>query len=133
MERPSITLRCLSLVVYICLPCLARSQERDWTKYVRIGAYGLTSKNAAEIVRDAEMDHIFGIEVDNDVTGRYESLLDPAYKLRAIRSVTETAHNANNEAFVCIAGTECIIANADRSTHSLVKDHPDWLQRKIVK
>jgi hypothetical protein len=132
MRRRYTTLQFLSLVACICLPGLARSQERNWTNYARIGAYGLTSKNAAEIVRDAEKDHVFGIEVDNDIPGRYESLLDPADKLKAIRSVAEAAHNANNKAFVYIAGTECITANADKSAHSVVKDHPDWLQRKIT-
>jgi len=132
MRRPYITLQFLSLVACICLPGLVRSQERNWTNFVRIGAYGLTSKNAAEIVRDAAKDHVFGIEVDNDIPGRYESLLDPADKLKAIRSVAEAAHGANNKAFVYIAGTECITANADKSAHSVVKDHPDWLQRKIT-
>ncbi len=132
MRRRYITLQFLTLGVCICLPGLARSQERNWTDYARIAAYGLTSKNAVEIVRDAEKDHVFGIEVDNDIPGRYESLLDPADKLKAIRSVAEAAHNANNKAFVYIAGTECITANADKSAHSVVKDHPDWLQRKIT-
>jgi hypothetical protein len=132
MRRRYIAPQFLSLVACICLPGLACSQARNWTNYARIGAYGLSSKNAAEIVRDAEKDHVFGIEVDNDVPGRYESLLDPADKLKAIRSVAEAAHSANNKAFVYIAGTECITANADKSAHSVVKDHPDWLQRKIT-
>jgi hypothetical protein len=132
MRRRYIALVFLSIAACICLPGLARSQERNWTNYARIGAYGLSSKNAAEIVRDAEKDHVFGIEVDNDIPGRYESLLDPADKLKAIRSVAEAAHNANNKAFVYIAGTECITANAEKSAHSVVKDHPDWLQRKIT-
>jgi hypothetical protein len=132
MRRRYITFQFLVLVACICLPGLAHSQEHNWTNYARIGAYGLTSKNAAEIVRDAEKDHVFGIEVDNDIPGRYESLLDPTDKLKAIRSVAEAAHNAKNKAFVYIAGTECITANADKSAHSVVKDHPDWLQRKIT-
>jgi hypothetical protein len=132
MRRRYITFQFLVLVACICLPGLAHSQEHNWTNYARIGAYGLTSKNAAEIVRDAEKDHVFGIEVDNDIPGRYESLLDPTDKLKAIRSVAEAAHNAKNKAFVYIAGTECITANADESAHSVVKDHPDWLQRKIT-
>src|SRR5277367_647635 len=121
MRRPYITLQFLSLVACICLPGLVRSQERNWTNFVRIGAYGLTSKNAAEIVRDAAKDHVFGIEVDNDIPGRYESLLDPAEKLKDVRSVAEAAHNANNKAFVYIAGTECITANADKSPIPVVK------------
>jgi len=107
-------------------------QEQNWTNYVRIGAYGLKVDNAEAIVRDAEKGHVFGIEVDNDIPGRYESFLDPKEKLQAIHAVADAAHKAKNRAFVYIAGTECITANADKSLHSVMKDHPDWLQRKIT-
>jgi hypothetical protein len=105
--------------------------EQNWTHYVRIGAYGLQSDNADRIVRSAQEDGVFGIEVDNDIPGRYESFLNPEEKLKAIREVAERAHAAGNRAFVYIAGTECITANADKTPHTLAKDHPDWLQRKI--
>jgi hypothetical protein len=45
--------------------------------------------------------------------------------------VAAAAHKANNKAYVYIAGTECISLNAD-GPHTLAKDHPDWLQRKIT-
>ena len=110
----------------------AIAQEQNWTNYVRIGAYGLSSNNAEKIVKEATEDGVFGIEVDNDIPGRYESLLDPTEKLKAIRAVAEAAHKASNYAYVYIAGTECITANADHSAHSVVKDHPNWLQRKLT-
>ncbi len=116
----------------LCSPGRADAPAQNWTHYVRIGAYGLQSDNAAAIVRNAQESHVFGIEVDNDIPGRYESFLDPTAKLQAIRSVAELAHKANNKAFVYIAGTECITANADKSAHSVVKDHPEWLQRKVT-
>jgi hypothetical protein len=106
--------------------------EQDWTHFVRIGAYGLSATNADAIIRDAQASHVFGIEVDNDITGRYESFLDPTEKLNAIRTLAEKAHAVGNKAFVYIAGTECITANADKSSHSVLKDHPDWLQRKLT-
>jgi len=111
-----------------------RSEEggQDWTHYVRIGAFGLKPNNAAEIVRRAQASGVFGIEVDNDIPGRYESFLDPDEKLLAIQTVAQRAHAAGNRAFVYIAGTECITANAEKSSHSLAKDHPDWLQRRIT-
>lgn len=99
---------------------------------MRIGAYGLQGSNAEAIVRNAQNDGVFGIEVDNDIPGRYESFLDPAAKLKAIRAVAQQAHAAGNKAFVYIAGTECITANGDKSVHTLAKDHPDWLQRKLT-
>ncbi|HLK18478.1 MAG TPA: hypothetical protein VKT81_05955 [Bryobacteraceae bacterium] len=103
----------------------------DWTHFVRIAGHGLSSTNADQIVRGATASHVFGIEVDNDIPGRYESFLDPAEKLKAIRAVAEKAHAAGNYAFVYIAGTECITANAPKAVHTMAKDHPDWLQRNI--
>jgi len=105
---------------------------QDWTNYVRIGAYGLSRHSADEIVRNAQEGGVFGIEVDNDIPGRYESFVDPEEKLRAIHAVAEKAHAAGNRAFVYIAGTECITAHGDQTPHTLAKEHPDWLQRKIT-
>jgi hypothetical protein len=106
---------------------------QDWTNYVRIAAWSLHDAGSAErIVREAGESHVFGIEVDNDIPGRYETFLHPDEKLAAIRAVAEQAHKAGNRAFVYIAGLECITANAAQSPHSLAKDHPNWLQRKIT-
>ncbi|HEY3974619.1 MAG TPA: hypothetical protein VGM18_16560 [Candidatus Sulfotelmatobacter sp.] len=113
------------------IPAQDDSIPQDWTNYVRIGAYGLKGGDAQQIVRRAQESGVFGIEVDNDIPGRYESFLHPEEKLKAIREVAEAAHTAGNYAFVYIAGTECITAHADQTPHTLFKDHPDWLQRNI--
>lgn len=110
----------------------ARAGEQNWTHRVRIGAYGLDGAKTDAIVGDATDNHVFGIEVDNDVTGRYESFLHPEEKLAAIEDLAKTAHAAGNRAFVYIAGTEVITKDADKTPHTLAKDHPDWLQRKIT-
>jgi len=120
------------LMIAVFAEVAGEELKQDWTHYVRIAAYGLESGNAETIVRDAQMSHVYGIEVDNDIPGRYESFLDPTEKLRAIHSVAEAAHKSGNKAFVYIAGTECITANADKAGHSVMKDHPDWLQRRIT-
>jgi hypothetical protein len=126
------TLRVLLPAVYALVsPLHGDEPQQNWTHYVRIGAYGLSSANAGAIVRDAQTSHVFGIEVDNDIPGRYESFLDPAEKLAAIRELAEEAHRIQNKAFVYIAGTECITANAEKAQHSVLKDHPDWIQRNI--
>jgi len=119
--------------MYILKPAAGSdSAEQNWTNYVRIGAYGLQSDNGDQIVRSAQRDGVFGIEVDNDIPGRYESFVNPEEKLKAIRAVAQEAHAVGNRAFVYIAGTECITANADNTSHTLAKEHPDWLQRKIT-
>jgi len=120
----------------LLLAMFCGSQEpedgQNWTNHVRIGAYGLQADNAQKIVDDAQASGVYGIEVDNDIPGRYESFLDPTEKLKAIAAVAQAAHRAGNKAFVYIAGTECITANADKAAHSVMKDHPNWVQRKIT-
>ena len=111
---------------------LCGQNAQDWTHYVRIAGHGLRLDNADQIIRSATDTHVFGIEVDNDIPGRYESFLDPSEKLKALSLVAGKAHAAGNYAFVYIAGTECITAHAASVPHSMAKDHPDWLQRKIT-
>jgi hypothetical protein len=132
MRMPSRAVVCLCLIACSGAATHSFAQEQNWTNYVRIGAYGLRGGDAEAIVQKASKDHVLGIEVDNDIPGRYESFLDPTEKLKAISAIAKAAHEAKNHAFVYIAGTECITAHADKSAHSVVKDHPDWLQRKIT-
>ena len=126
----------LPIVAFLVLTTAGSCQSdspapQDWTHRVRIGGYGLNHDRAEAIVREAAETHVFGIETDNDITGRYESFLEPQEKLKAIQAVAEKAHGAGNFAFVYIAGLECITAQADKTSHTLFKDHPDWVQRKI--
>jgi hypothetical protein len=122
----------LVVLVAVALGAAPDSEKQDWANYVRIGAYGLKGGDAEEIVRKARESGVFGIEVDNDIPGRYESYVHPEEKLKAIHDVAVEAHKAGNYAFVYIAGTECITAHADQTPHTLAKEHPDWLQRKIT-
>ncbi|MBZ5595884.1 MAG: hypothetical protein LAP39_26890 [Acidobacteriia bacterium] len=122
-----------NLAVFLCSLSVVWGQaSQDWSHYVRIAGHSLRLDNADQIVHGATDTNVFGIEVDNDIPGRYESFLDPTEKLKAIHTVAEKAHAAGNYAFVYIAGTECITAHAASSPHSMAKDHPDWLQRKIT-
>jgi hypothetical protein len=104
--------------------------QRAWMRRVRIAAYSLGPDNAKQIVEQAKASGVYSIEVDNDIPGSYESRLDPSAKLEAIHSAAVEAHCSGNKAFVYITGLECISKDAD-GPHTLAKDHPDWLQRKI--
>ncbi len=123
----------LSAAAFSNLQVVAQAPDkapRAWMHQVRIGAYGLTPDNSSKIIHQASDSWVYGIEVDNDIPGRYESLLDPATKLRAIQDVATAAHGAGNKAFVYVAGLECI--SADRTgRQTLAKQHPDWLQRDL--
>jgi hypothetical protein len=105
--------------------------QQDWTHKVRIAGNPLSINNIDEIIESASESFVYGIEVDNDITGRYDSFLNPEEKLQAIREVTEKAHKLNNKTFVYIAGLECITSNSDEKENTFFKDHPDWVQRDI--
>jgi hypothetical protein len=107
------------------------NHENDWTHYVRIAGHSLNRGSVSAIISESQQGNVFGIEVDNDIPGRYESFLNPAEKLSAIRAAAVAAHKVGNKAFVYIAGLECITANADKAAHSFFKDHPTWVQRQI--
>jgi hypothetical protein len=132
--------RCLAAfyALSLSLPVLSQSASsvpqdqadaRAWLRHVRIAAYPLSQQDAESIVQQANDSHVYGIEVDNDIPGRYESLLHPENKLDAIRKVSLAAHQHGQKTFVYIAGTECITADG-AGAHTMAKDHPDWLQRK---
>ena len=130
--------RLLALLSFTALPAMQldaqqtqNNADREWLKKVRIAAYSLTPENAEQSVQQAQASGVYGIEVDNDIPGRYESLWKPEVKLEAIRRAAAAAHKVNNKTFVYIAGFECISAHAD-SPHTLAKEHPEWLQRKVT-
>ncbi|HEX5410540.1 MAG TPA: family 10 glycosylhydrolase [Terriglobia bacterium] len=126
------------MAIIICKPLrtvgaqsATTSKPLPWTHYVRISGHSLRRDTADQIIKDVQATHVFGIETDNDVEGRYESFLDPTEKLKAIKAVADKAHAIGNYAFVYVAGFECITGNAASAEHSLYKDHPDWVQRNI--
>jgi hypothetical protein len=106
-------------------------QSGEWTQYVRTSGHGLNADNIDVIIQSAKASGLFGIEVDNDITGRYDSFLDPTDKLEVLKKLADAAHAADNYAFVYIAGLECITSDADEREHTFFKDHPDWVQRDI--
>ena len=110
---------------------VAQEHQQDWTNYVRIGAYGPKSEGAETIAAMREM-RCVRYRGGQRYPGPVPEFSDPTGKLKDIRAVAEAAHKDNNKAFVYIAGTECITANADKSAHFVMKDHPDWVQRKIT-
>ncbi len=122
----------LLLLLCGCSTLNAQTETEDWTHFVRIAGYGLEDDNAEPIVREAQLSHVFGMEADVFVVGRYPNFLDPEKSLSSIRAFAEAAHKTGNKAFIYMAGTECITPNADEAAHTVVRDHPEWVQRKIT-
>ncbi|HSD63484.1 MAG TPA: hypothetical protein VLB50_06780, partial [Ignavibacteriaceae bacterium] len=118
--------------ILIILSVINLFAQENWTHKVRICGNPLSENEIESIIQKAGDSFVSGIEVDNDITGRYDSFLDPAQKLSAIRKITEEAHKINNHTFVYIAGLECITSDAENKEHTFYKDHPDWVQRDMT-
>ena len=103
--------------------------SQEWTHYVRTSGHGCEMDQLHAIMNDARQTYLFGIEVDNDITGRYNSLLIPDQKLKGIKAMADSAHAAGNFAFVYTAGLECITDNVMPDSRTFLRDHPDWAQR----
>ncbi len=128
----SARLALLLLLLCGCSTLNAQKATEDWTHVVRIAGYSLEDDNAEPIVREAQLSHVFGMEADVFVVGRYPNFLDPQKSLSSIRAFAEAAHKTGNKAFIYMAGTECITPNADKAAHTVMRDHPEWVQRKIT-
>jgi len=106
-----------------------QNNQQNWTHFVRIAGHGLNINSIDDIIKSATETHVFGIEVDNSLTGYYESFLDPQEKLKAIDSLAKRAHDIGNYAFIYTEGLETITSDANNKEHTFFKDHPDWVQR----
>src|SRR5437762_13104338 len=106
-------------LVGLCLLAAPAQHEQDWSNYVRIGAYGLKGGDAAQIVQRAQESGVFGIEVDNDIPGRYERFIHPEEKLAAIRAVAQEAHRVGNYALVYIAAIDSTTARAHQTAPTI--------------
>ena len=107
----------IALFLFTCM-FFNLSAQQNWTHKVRIAGNPLSKDVIETIIKNAKESSVFGIEVDNDITGRYESFLDPTQKLEEIRKITEEAHKINNRTFVYIAGLECITSDSDNKTNT---------------
>ncbi len=118
-----------SFLLLLALISINNGYSQDWTHFVRTSGHGCEIDHLHEIMNGARQTYLFGIEVDNDITGRYSSFLYPEGKLKAIKAMADSAHAANNFAFVYTAGLECITDSVASNSRTFLRDHPDWAQR----
>ena len=50
----------------------AKTPAQNWSRYVRIAGHSLSRQSVSSIIEESQRTHVFGIEVDNDIPGRYE-------------------------------------------------------------
>lgn len=62
----------ITLILFICVT-INLSAQQNWTHKVRIAGNPLSNDEIGSIINKAKESFVFGIEIDNDITGRYES------------------------------------------------------------
>lgn len=130
--RISILIVLFLLILVSYISCTdKKSETQNWTHYTRMAGHGVNKNNIENIINSAIETNVFGIEIDNSLTGYYSSFIDPDEKLDAIRLAADAAHGVDNYAFVYTEGLETITTEADSKEHTFFKDHPDWVQRNI--
>ena len=90
----------LFLILFIGTLFPQASGRLDWTHYARISGYGLGSENIESTIKKANDEVTLGIELDNDITGRYDSFLNPDQKIADIKKAAEAAHKIGNYAYI---------------------------------
>ena len=87
------------VLLLLSAPSVSKTQEEieHWTNFVRIGGYGLEDDNADAIVREAQLSHVYGMEADVFVVGRYPNFLDPRKSLSSIHALAEAAHKVGTK------------------------------------
>ncbi|MGQ9798397.1 MAG: hypothetical protein ACUVRG_03750 [Ignavibacterium sp.] len=105
--------------------------QQNWTDKVRIAGNQLPESIINSIIATAKYSYVYGIEVDNDTTGRYESFINPEYKLKEIKNLADASRNIGSKSFVYIAGLECMTLQADNKSHTFYKNHIDCAQKNI--
>jgi hypothetical protein len=108
-----------------------QNQQQNWSHFIRTAGHGASLDRINEVFEQVRETHVFGIEIDNSLTGYYESFLHPEEKLKTIKTYVDRAHETGNKIFVYTEGLEIITSNADEKEHTFFKDHPDWVQRDI--
>ncbi len=108
-----------------------KEYEQNWTHFIRTAGHGASMDHIDEVFEQVKETNVYGIEIDNSLTGYYESFLHPEEKLETIKAYVDKAHENGNKIYVYTEGLEIITSNADEKEHTFFKDHPDWVQRDI--
>jgi hypothetical protein len=91
--------RVISVLLLLGASSASNAQDNidRWTSFVRISGYDLEGNNADMIVDEARLSHVYGMEADVFVVGRYPNFLDPGKSLSSIRAFAEAAHKTGNK------------------------------------
>ncbi len=126
----------ITVCLFLCLifGCTVNSKkdgQQNWAHFIRTAGHGASMDHIDEVFEQVKETHVFGIEIDNSLTGYYESFLQPEEKLKTIKAYVDRAHEMGNKIYVYTEGLETITTQADQKEHTFFKDHPDWVQRDI--
>ncbi|MHA1461618.1 MAG: hypothetical protein ACTSQ0_00875 [Candidatus Heimdallarchaeota archaeon] len=110
-------------------------QNSDWFKSARIAGddfwEDMTDEEVREKVRDLLQQNVNVLELDIGLIHLYETFFNPEIYIQATEQIVEIAHEEGLAVVEYISGFEIITEGANRKEHSVLTDHPDWLQQDL--
>lgn len=107
----------------------------SWLKSARIVGddfwEDMTDEEVREKVQNLVQQNVNVLELDIGLIHLYKTFFNPEIYIQATEQIVEIAHEEGLAVVEYIAGFEIITENANRKEHSVLMDHPDWLQQDL--
>ena len=132
MKRKSCLAMFFLMLFAVMLAAAPDSPEQNWTNFVRIAAYGLQANNADQIVRNAQDSNVVRHRGGQRHSRPLRELLASGGETRRDSRRGRARAQSGKPRVRLHRGVGVYHGKRRQSPHSVVKDHPEWLQRKIT-
>lgn len=110
--------------------------DADWMRNARIGGASvnmdMTQDEVDQLVSTLAAQHVSVIEADfQEGLARYRTDAEFALFLEPMRRLAASAHSHGMKVVLYYASLEVLTPNGVNLTHTMAKDHPDWVQRDL--
>ncbi len=136
INLPTLNNHSISMEMYpITTTTTAELSNTDWLKSARIAGgdfwEDMTDEEVREKVQDLVEQNVNVLELDIGLIHLYETFFNPDIYIEATEQIVEIAHEEGLAVVEYISGFEIITEKANRKDHSVLMDHPDWLQQDL--
>ncbi len=111
------------------------SPNSSWLTSARIAGddfwEDMTDEEVREKVQNLVQQNVNVLELDIGLIHLYETFFNPEIYIQATEQIVEIAHEEGLAVVEYISGFEIITEGANKKEHSVLMDHPDWLQQDL--
>jgi len=134
---------CITIIITIEFPpynnnnvfCSVQNSNIEWFNSARISGgdfwEDMTEEEIKEKVKDLITQNVNVLELDIGLIHLYETFFEPEIYIEETRQIVQIAHEEGLAVVEYIAGFELITKDVSKKDHSVLKDHPEWLQQDL--